>query len=93
MILSEEQARQRWCPHARVIGIAKDGGNLGRIVTGYNRDHPDGNIPACIASHCMAWRWYEPKTLRDIDLVTSDVVASAPRTGYCGLSGIPQYGD
>jgi hypothetical protein len=93
VLLSEEEARQRWCPHARAMGYARDAGNITKLVAGYNRDHPDGNIPACIASHCMAWRWSEPKTLKDIDLVTSDVVASPPRLGFCGLSGIPQYGD
>jgi hypothetical protein len=73
--------------------MAHDGGNLGRLVTGYNRDHPSGNIPACIASHCMAWRLAEPKQLKDIDLVTSDVVNLPPRLGYCGLAGKPDHGD
>ena len=38
----------------------------------------------CIASDCMAWRWY--KDNRDeIGMCEMD----APERGYCGLSGKP----
>lgn len=91
MFLTEIEAMQRWCPQARSVGWVTTAG-FSQAVS-YNRDHPSGNIPACIASSCMAWRWAEAKKLRDIDLVTSDVVDIPSRTGYCGLAGLPQHGD
>jgi len=53
MILSEQEARNKWCPFARVR-------------SGVNR-HYDGTImisTCCIASECMAWR----STDDDIDI-------------------------
>jgi hypothetical protein len=90
MLLTEDQAKQRWCPHARSVGYLNTS-NTNTAIAGYNRDHPSGQIPACIASSCMAWRFNEPKQVRDLDLVTGDVVAEKPRLGYCGLSGKPEY--
>lgn len=90
MILSEEEAKKRWCPQARELDWHKDAGNIDRKISGYNRNK-NGNIPACIASYCMVWRWAEAKKLRDIDLVTSDVQDLPPRTGYCGIAGKPEY--
>lgn len=93
MHLTEEEARQRWCPLGRQIGcMDQRHGGTTHVVGGVNRvDH--GDVPACIASQCMAWRWATPKVLRDIDLVTSDVVDPEPRRGYCGAFGVPQHGD
>jgi hypothetical protein len=96
MFLTEEEARMRWCPLARSVGIASTNQPTPpyqAIVSGYNRDHPSGNIPACIASSCMAWRFQGPKQVRDIDLVTSDVVDEVPRRGYCGAFGPVTQGD
>ena len=87
MILSEEAAGQRWCPMAMSFYYN------GSMITSANRDMPGGNIPACIASTCMYWRWAEAKQLRDIDLVTSDIIEEKPRTGYCGAAGKVIYGD
>lgn len=91
MILSEEEAKMRWCPQARSIGRSTDVGNNQRTFSGYNRDHESGNMPACIASSCMFWRWSEEKKIRDIDLVTSDVVDLPPRRGYCGIADKPEH--
>lgn len=91
MILTEEEAKQRWCPQARSVGSVLDAGNTNRIHAGYNRDHPSGNMPACIASSCLFWRWAEEKKIRDIDLVTSDVVDLPPRRGFCGIAGKPEF--
>jgi len=92
MLVSEREARGKWCPFARELGFHADGGNIRRIVSGYNRSGEDGMIPACIASNCMAWRWINEKKLRDIDLVTGDI-EKTERLGYCGLSGKPEYGE
>jgi hypothetical protein len=46
-VVTEEDARARWCPHARGNG------------TGINRWTENGTAagPMCIGNHCMAWRW------------------------------------
>lgn len=92
MFVTEEQAVGKWCPHARQLDFHKNAGNINTLISGYNRVD-GGNIPSCIASSCMSWRWSTPKQLRDIDLVTSEVEETGPRRGYCGLSGKPEYGD
>lgn len=95
MILTEEEAKGRWCPQARSLGVVNEWVNATSSVNSIqvvsNRDHPSGNMPACIASSCMFWRWSEEKKIRDIDLVTSDVVDLPPRRGYCGIGGKPEY--
>lgn len=86
MFLTEEEASHHWCPYGLQPHYA------GSSVTAVNRVE-GGQVPSCIASSCMAWRWSEPKRLRDIDLVTSDVVDTEPRRGFCGAFGTPNHGD
>lgn len=91
MLLTEEEARRKWCPLARSLFISRTSDGMG--AAGANRDMPDGMIPSCLASTCMAWRWLDPKKIRDIDLVTSDVVDEQPRRGYCGSFGQIHHGE
>ena len=76
-LLTEEQAKEKWCPWARQ---ESSGGS-------FNRYRPqDGNIPphcCCIASECMAWR---VKELRNIAANSTDEAYGQAR-GYCGLAG------
>lgn len=63
MLLTEDEARWKWCPESRIVRdertAASDAPN---IVAGANRDAL-GRFPnpitscRCIASDCMAWRW------------------------------------
>ena len=41
--MTEEEAKQKWCPMARVHGMESAGNRI---------DHAN-----CIASDCMAWVW------------------------------------
>ena len=51
MLMTEQEARTKWCPHYRQY--------QGEDATGDNR--PGGGFnPLCIASDCMAWRWADP---------------------------------
>ncbi len=55
-MLTEDEAKQKWCPFARI------GGGQGVDGAAYNRiEHHGGDIShtaaQCIGSACMAWRW------------------------------------
>jgi hypothetical protein len=75
MLLTEAEARQRWCPFSRVAD--RHGGvNRGLGIVEDNVLWPSQCV--CIASACMAWRWKE---------YTSYVEPEpAPTHGYCGLA-------
>lgn len=78
MIVSEEQAREKWCPFASVPNLLKG-------VAGNRQDAGLGGEPGipsaarCVASSCMAWRKTE----------TRDVYGKPMHFGYCGLAGKP----
>ena len=76
-MLTEEQAKEKFCPVARVI---KTNG-AAELVAG-NRDSEDQPLGNCIASECMAWRIAEMAT-HDVD--TGKEIH--PERGYCGLAG------
>jgi len=75
MIITEEQAKSKWCPMARVHSKTN--------TSSYNK-YPDSDtelpsVPVpdqarCIASDCMMWRWH-PDYRQD---------------GYCGLAEVPK---
>jgi len=59
MIVTEEQAKNKWCPMSRVADISDGDGEY--IPVGYNR-WSNGDISLgsyCIGSECMAWVEYE----------------------------------
>jgi hypothetical protein len=78
--VTEEDARSKWCPFARVaIGV----GPIGGSTTGYtvfNRATTVGEAPLnamCLGSACMAWR------VR----AAADGKGGWKGDGYCGLAG------
>ncbi len=52
---TEDQARQKWCPMARV----QEDGNAPAANRTTKADNP--GTARCLGSDCMAWRW----TVRD----------------------------
>lgn len=62
MLITEEQARTKWCPHVRLDVIDSECRPHNRILV----EESDSNSPeqcafdgplVCISSCCMAWRW------------------------------------
>jgi len=103
--VTEEEAKQRWCPFARIDSTAAN-----RPNPGDNFD-PSAGWPPCIASACMAWRWSEAKrTAAFLEAVQQHMAGQAKPNfntavqavyaerggqferseGYCGLAGAPQ---
>jgi hypothetical protein len=76
MLLTETEAKTKWCPLVRAANVAEPSAN----AQSRNRDGSGGpsRSSLCIASGCMFWRFEEHSDKR-ID----------PR-GYCGAAGKPE---
>lgn len=84
--MTEEDARKKWCPFARVVPQEADTYEMGpagnRIQLQRDRKTvSSGAIKTamCLASACMAWRVRRTGELR-----------SPVYGGYCGLAGRPE---
>lgn len=78
MPLTEEEARTKWCPMARVFAVADKPVTVS--ITAINRDY-DGNLivaARCIAPDCMLWTWDGCFYRKDGEV----------RTGRCGLGRV-----
>jgi hypothetical protein len=98
-MLSEEEAKKKWCPHVQVsVSTGIDGteqdDNRNSMQLDFSRQ------PICIASKCMAWRWcdeYDALNVQTDEVrplgigfnALEDDEMKVPRyeNGYCGLSG------
>ncbi len=78
MLLTEKEAAEKWCPHAR-CSANSDEPSANRYA--YPSNDP-GVFAQCIGSRCMQWRWDVSVPPGDGPLVRSD-------TGFCGLAGTP----
>lgn len=74
--MTEDQAKQKWCPFVRQAEHGGGSWNRASWPDGdiLNLDHSKGLYACnCIASLCMAWRF---------QYISKD-------SGYCGLAGEP----
>ncbi|WP_188260832.1 hypothetical protein [Azospirillum tabaci] len=106
MLMTEEQARTKWCPKARASDQAEPPLSINRVRT----NKPDGDC-LCIASDCMAWRWAGEKTAYQRLVGRNDPTPEPPwaptgrvstagrevwemdagsRQGFCGAFGKPE---
>lgn len=91
--MTEDEAKTKWCPHARTlewqVGVAR-GADPQLIAASVNREPGDydkeGNETVvvqgrhrCIASTCMAWRWNDPWTSQTEEGVGGDLVLRLKR--------------
>lgn len=61
--MTEDEAKAKWCPLARVwdIGMDRAPVSFNRVEYGINRlEVPDSAL--CLGSGCMAWRWTGKET-------------------------------
>lgn len=81
-MLTEKEAKEKWCPFARnPIPLRSNLGNVGFVVG--NRAKDDDQSP-CIASECMAWRW------QFLAMHGNESELTEQAKGYCGLAGEPK---
>lgn len=82
---TEEEAKTKWCPHARV-GFTGAAGNRYSMDIDKSQASP---FAVCIGSACMSWRW-ESFASRDNPTRAPGAGQSFDMTrGYCGLAGRP----
>ncbi len=83
--MTEQEAKTKWCPFARVGSEQSGLGSLNREAK-YN----DAVAHArCIGSACMAWRWTERRTPAGQNPAGGSFNAYGEDRGYCGLAGKP----
>ena len=62
-MLTEKEARKKWCPFARVVSVVDRGTTV--AAASVNREFASGIADKdclCIASDCMAWATYPSYT-------------------------------
>ena len=92
MILTEKNARAKWCPFASRTDDVNENAGVNRLRGLEDKHFPD---PRCIASACMAWRWKGWGQKEWVDRDGRRWVFQEPkdpenwiREGYCGLAGM-----
>ena len=90
MLMTEEEAKGKWCPKARVVHENADGA----MFTAGNAfgDGCRSAATMCIGSACMAWRWTGPereevRNYRDAPTINR----IAGRTNFHTYNGGGQY--
>ena len=78
--MTEDEARTKWCPMARVQIAESKGSNCNRVTTFPLDEHQSAAVGMCIASNCMLWvkerdRWYN--------------LQERSEHGHCGLGSTP----
>ena len=98
--MTEDEAKTKWCPFARV-GYANgdiSSATPNRLTEGSTTDCLNG-ANLCIASGCMAWRsrhqWFdnaqqEPEWVSYAPYAFEPGEGQERDDGYCGLAGAPQ---
>ena len=69
-MMTEDEAKTKWCPMVRLAPLGP-GESYKKSTNRMGKGDPDS---CCIASDCMAWRWFGRGAAR-------------PDRGYCGLAG------
>lgn len=77
MLLSEKDAKTKWCPMAR-SGFRRHTDTSLTINRKIGSGKPDPDC-LCLASDCMMWR--AVNLMKEFETV---------QTGYCGLAGKPE---
>ncbi|UKJ74551.1 hypothetical protein [Azospirillum brasilense] len=98
MLMTEEEARTKWCPMARNAGVTNRDTGSTASVNRNGREHYGVENCSCIASGCMAWRRENATDAalaaraagdRRPDWEIKASIAANPR-GFCGAFGKPE---
>ena len=71
--MTEEEAKQKWCPMVRIT--------IGETDACDNRGNKNGDLATkCIASDCMMWA-------PEVDGRVGNIPTRSGKQGHCGLAG------
>lgn len=96
MLLTEEQAKEKWCPFVRTVKFSPSvsGGIaiMQAIALGNRLAENSDELPGvtrCIGSACMAWRWVavENPHVHPMLATTEQRYVASETHGFCGLAG------
>ena len=76
MLLTEEQAREKWCPEARCAIKGDEDAIFAYGINRWPKAHERLTGTCCIASDCMMWRW------------EGGIYPDEDKRGFCGLGGV-----
>lgn len=83
MLLTEDEAKQKWCPHIMYCQNPSQVSAFEALPLMVNS--------ACVASLCMAWRWDNDKPCEEAPSYEHPKGQMTwVKVGYCGLSGRPR---
>lgn len=58
MLMTEEEAKTKWCPQVRYGAFQEPAANRWKQSAPEDQPHALNPVPCrCIGSDCMAWRW------------------------------------
>lgn len=102
MLITEQEAKTKWCPAARTAGTVANHSEVAN--RGLSDD--DMNACGCVGSACMWWCWAGPEMGRvrvkgqsrlvPLEILRADAVLEKdealhydlePRLGFCGVAG------
>lgn len=85
-MLTETEAKTKWCPFARYTSSRGQGINRWAMADDYNLSPGPAK---CLGSACMAWRWKEDEGFKRA--ADAEYRKTGKRLendcGYCGLAG------
>lgn len=84
--MTEEEAKTKWCPMVRAM---KAIGSRDDIWETTNRDPKFSDLPTCIGSACMMWRWEKKMEVEWPEHSAPMARPADPPHGHCGLAGKP----
>ena len=85
MYLTEDEAKERWCPMVRFFNPNHSNALENRWM--------GGSFDKCIASQCMMWRQYELSDEAKLGIQSAEearIAYGLTERGYCGLAGKPE---
>lgn len=82
-LLTEAEAKEKWCPQARVLSIG--------VCCNRSPGGEGDRNSYCLASGCMSWRWKDKETEKMVYRYKEDHPEMMEHyKGYCGLAGKPE---
>ena len=85
--MTEDEAKTKWCPMFRVSNAGAGGSQYSSMSFETKTNRNFISNPQCLASGCMAWRWYP--NWGDSPENPGACTELPPIEGFCGLAGRP----